>query len=431
MRPALVSLGGASLGAGILTGLALSAGCEASCEEKRNCGPYDGAPFTNSSVTSGSGAASSTTTGTGGAGGGGGGEVVATQVSVGHSHSCALDSAGQVRCWGNNGDGQLGVGDYQDRAEPDLLSGLDEVDQLDAGSWHTCARLASGEVRCWGMNNAGQLGDGTTAGTNSPPSSGVSGLDAADICAGGEHSCAIDTGGKAHCWGSNSEGQLGSAAPLVTTSPTEVPGVAGATDITCGLDHTCAIVSGGAVKCWGRNFFDVELGGGGQLGDGTMSSSSTPVDVLNLSGALKLGAGEGHTCAITSSELLCWGANQQGQLGVGAATSDSAVPVAVGGILAASISLGYRHTCASGAVAACWGHNANGQLGNGEPTGDVFVPMNVADIANSVDSFSSGFTHTCALLVDGRVACWGAGLSGQLGNGTASNSATPVIVAPW
>ena len=171
--------------------------------------------------------------------------------------------------------------------------------------------VTGGNVKCWGDNGNGQLGDGTTTGHTLPES--VSGLsDVQSITAGQVHTCALTTDGAVKCWGNNVHGQLGDGTtPAIRTTPVYVSGLSdGAQAITAGAHHTCALVIGGIVKCWGENVY-------GQLGDGTTADRGTPVVVNGLSGVHAIAAGANYTCALADEGgTKCWGGNRDGQLGV-------------------------------------------------------------------------------------------------------------------
>ena len=200
---------------------------------------------------------------------------------------------------------------------------------------------------------------------------------------------------------------------------------AGATIIAAGGLHTCAAVAGGAVKCWGANLV-------GQLGNGTTTDHARPVAVSGLSsGVQALAASTDHTCALLSSGgVKCWGGNGFGQLGDGT-TADRHRPVAVSGLGSGvqAIAAGGSHSCAllSGGGVKCWGHNNRGQLGNGT-TSESDTPVAVSGLASGVQAIAAGSAHTCAVLSGGGIDCWGANDDGQLGDGTMSDRALPVAV---
>lgn len=279
----------------------------------------------------------------------------------------------------------------------------------------------------------------TTTTTLPPVAPTASALQASTVSAGGNHSCALITGGAVNCWGDNSLGQLGNATFINSNVPVRVTGLDGvnvrATAVSAGEAHSCALLVGGAVWCWGLNAT-------GQLGNATFINSNVPVAVSGLDGvanvATQVSAGAGHTCAVLSTGAInCWGSNETAQLGDNS-TINSNVPTptsTIDGVTlrATQVSAGYLHTCAvlQSSAAMCWGDNTNGQLGINAATAQVNTPASVVTTAMStaVASVSAGYLHTCVVLVSGAVWCWGSNSLGQLGiNSSVTKKITPTIV---
>ena len=331
------------------------------------------------------------------------------------------------------------------------------VTNITSGDDHMCAVLSDGTAACWGNNMMGQLGNGTTTESTTPVAvtgGALTGKTVTNITAGGDHTCAVTSDGTAACWGNNMMGQLGNGTTTNSNTPVAVTGGALAgeivTNITAGgsiefstfarLNHSCALKFDGTVACWGANQF-------GQLGNDTTTNSSTPVAVTDdaLAGKIvtKVTAGVSHTCALLSDgTAACWGNGQSGALGDGTGNADtgtqSNTPVAVtGGALAGktvtNINAGGLHTCAllSDGTAACWGNsNTDGTLG-GSSGSDSITPVAVTSGAlagKTVSNIATGYGNTCAVTSDGTAACWGYNGYGTLGNGSTTNSRTPVAV---
>lgn len=352
-----------------------------------------------------------------------------TAIATGGFHTCAIANGG-VQCWGRNPDGELGNGSVTTSNTPVVVNGLTSgVIAISAGLYHTCAVVNGGAVHCWGWNSNGQLGDNTTNATNSGSTAAVFGLNsgATMLAAGGYHTCAIVNGG-VQCWGRNPDGELGNGAIADSHVPVAVSGLSsGVATIAAGLYHTCGILGTGAVNCWGWN-------SNGQLGNNTTTATNAgpPVAVSGVtSGATALAGGGYHTCAVVSGAAKCWGYNHFGTLGNGLLT-DSHIPVAVSGLTSgvSAIASGTYHACAiiTGGAARCWGYNVDGELGQGEALFQS-QPVAVSGLSSGVTTLatSAGSQHSCAI-VGGGAKCWGYNSNGQLGNGTTTDSFTPVAV---
>lgn len=187
-------------------------------------------------------------------------------LGTGEVHSCALTDVGAAYCWGYNGNGQLGDGTTDPAAAPVLVqlpSGV-TLTGIAGGFGFTCGLAGDGAAYCWGDNSAGQLGDGTTVSRGAPGRVQIPGGAAlAQVVVGLNHACALGRDGAVYCWGEGSSGQIGDAQFTARPTPVAValpPGTAAA-QLSAGGDHSCAITSAGAAYCWGSNAY-------GQIGDG-------------------------------------------------------------------------------------------------------------------------------------------------------------------
>lgn len=348
-----------------------------------------------------------------------------TAISAGGLHTCALTREGGVQCWGYNSNGELGDGTTEARYVPVDVAGLTSgvIIAVTAGQDHTCALTASGGVKCWGNNYNGQLGDGSTEDSLVPVD--VVGLTngVIAIAASSDHTCAVTVSGGVKCWGFNAWGLAGEDTVDSSSTPVDVNGLAGVTGITAGENHTCALTGEGGVKCWGATGFL-----------GLASFDNGPVDVPGLAdGVTAIAAGAGHTCAVKGDRVLCWGANGSGQLGNGAQTDVELTPVEVNGLSGDIVALaaGATHSCAlmgNGGV-RCWGGNSLGQLGDGTVSLRT-TPVPVSGLGGKATAIAAGYIHTCALLEAGSVECWGVQRTGLLGDGDADpGQHSPVAVS--
>ncbi len=390
------------------------------------------------------------------------------QIDAGNAHTCALLSGGAVKCWGANQAGSLGQGDTVVRGnQPNQMGdNLPLVNlgpgniatSISAGSGSTCALFNAGKVKCWGSNTNGALGLGDSLhrgdapgemGDNLPFVDLGTNVTATAISVGTTHACAILSGGAVKCWGFNIVGQLGLGD---TNNRGDQPGEMGdnlptvnlgtgktAVAISAGNGMTCAILNDATLKCWGQN----GTGGLGQgdtitRGDqpGEMGDNLPPVNLGAGKSAVAVATGNGHTCAILNDATLkCWGSNFSGMLGLGHTnniSSPQAIPVNLGtGKTAVAVSVSNAHTCAllNDNSVKCWGYNASGQLGRGHTNSIGDNPGEMGDALPPVDlgagktalGISADGSSTCALSSDSTGKCWGWNSSGQLGLGDVSN----------
>src|SRR5438034_8413581 len=233
------------------------------------------------------------------------GALTPTAVAAGGFHACMRLPDGTVQCWGRNYSGQLGNGDgnLTNSSVPVTARGLTTATSVVTGDSHTCALLGDGTVQCWGVGDSGQRGDGTFNNISTVPVAvvGMGGAghltNAVAVAARGYHSCALLGDGTVWCWGRNQDGQLGNGIPLpappgtqcpsswCSSTPVRASGITGAAAVIAGGYHTCAVLMPDRTgQGWGRR-------GDGQLGDGTRTSSSTPVPVGGLTGAAAVTGG--------------------------------------------------------------------------------------------------------------------------------------------
>lgn len=359
-------------------------------------------------------------------------------IALGGGHTCAATVDGLAFCWGADTAGQLGDGTTVDRGHAAPVSGGRTYGAIFAGRNYTCASTTpTPVVYCWGENGSGQLGIGTQSNQPTPVSVTTSGITprllALSLAATKPHSCAYGQLDFANCWGSDTSGQFGVGAdaspthtlPFFINLPTVVTWTAGA-------GYSCAIFSSSSTSgpgvCMGNNDF-------GQLGNGdnTKAAQNTPVQIQGGLSFSQLAASTQHTCGLTTSgTVYCWGSNANGRLGQPATTTESLVPVQVSGVSGVvQLVAGEGHTCArtSGNQVLCWGQNDAGQLGVGG-TADGFAPAPVS-LPVGVTGFTligTGVKHSCGVSNTGKLYCWGLNSTGQLGDGSTTNRPTPMAV---
>lgn len=410
----------------------------------------------------------------------------ATKVVGGNGFACAIVVDGKVKCWGANNFGQLGRG-VAGSATPSAtalerearfvklnpasvtkLSGseLSGVKMLSAGAYHVCALTTSNYVYCWGKNSEMQIGQGSASTSVLYPARVLTAAatplaNVKSISSSREFACAIaGTAGSVYCWGKDGNGRMGASsgdrpyAAILSWGEFEV--AQGAKTVSAGRDHVCAQMTDDTVRCWGSNLQ-------GQIG-AALSSTTYPYVVgsgtvkfmnyidystgstVNLNQASQVSSGYYHSCALRNTHLICWGENSD--LKAGRSSSEGAqntgrilyLQSGSGAFAAgyASISLGGNHGC--GAMTAsnelqvkCWGRGDEGQIGNDAVVDQSFpqfvlAPAGAAGNLKGAITVGSGYDHSCAVIAEGKVACWGKNSGGALGNKATADARVPVYV---
>jgi cysteine-rich repeat protein len=396
----------------------------------------------------------------------------ALEIEAGGTHTCALLASGKLECWGENGDvGRLGQGSntYAVGDAPlemgaalvpvDLGAGVAaSIRSFACGGSHTCALLDGDDVKCWGDNQNGRLGLDDVAARGSTPRSMGNALPplalggaVLAVNTSGSHSCALVGLNEVKCWGPNESGQLGygdqeargdNAGEMESLSAVQLGAADVPVSVFTGGAFSCVLLKDGNVKCWGFN-------SSGQLGWNAVPMGQSVGDAPGEMGdALKitflssngfgtvqtLALGYEHACALdVDGKVKCWGNNPSGQLGTGDTQTrgdgngEMALLAVVSLPMAATaLALGAAHSCAllvDGSI-RCWGRNAAGQLGLGDSENRGDDPDEMASLP-AVDlgpgqiavAITAGAEHTCALLQSGDVKCWGQNAAGQLGLG--------------
>ena len=299
---------------------------------------------------------------------------------------------------------------------------------IGTGAVHTCGILENGSAMCWGRDTYGQLGDGGEAATNTRPSTYVdtpNDVTISQIFAGPFRTCAIFSNDVTNCWGFNEDGQSGDESTNTYKSPTNAvnfPDGRVAKSIGMGHKHTCAILDNDQLACWGADLH-------GALGNGESNSEDQYLPVIIQTPAdrtpLKVEGGVSHTCILMDDGgVMCWGRDNAGQLGNGDSSPTTYVPesdvILPEGRVVTDFSLGNEHSCAilDNDSVVCWGMNNYGQLGDNSTTNaksPTFVHMPNGSKATKI---SSGSAHTCATIDNGSLYCWGHNKNSRLGIGT-------------
>jgi alpha-tubulin suppressor-like RCC1 family protein len=396
----------------------------------------------------------------------------ATQsLTLGFDFACAIKKSGDTKCWGENSIlGKLGLGDTIDRggmpgqmgaALPVVKLGAGRrATSISAGLAHTCVVLDDGHAKCWGFNSDGELGigDPTSRGANAgdmgdalPSVDLGTGRTAKSIAAGEDHTCAILDDGHVKCWGANLHGELGlgdvasrgaPAGEMGDSLPAVVLG-SGRTAVALALGtyRTCALLDDASVKCWGWNGAGyLGIGDTNDRGDqpGEMGDALPRVNLGTGRHALSIAAASETTCAVLDDgSLKCWGF----AFGVFPTQAWGKSPSEMGNALPAydlgtgrkvkAVALGASHSCAilDDDTLKCWGVNGDGELGLGDTAARGDQPAQMGDALPRVDlsagrkvvAVALGTSSSCAVLDGGDLRCWGKNDVGQLGLGDKAN----------
>ena len=401
--------------------------------------------------------------------------ALARYLDAGDAHTCVVLDGGELKCFGANTAGQIGSGgtvalgdatsEMGDALAAVSLGAGRSVRAVSAGNLHTCAVLDNASVKCFGEGDNGRLGYGATTDIGRTTASMGDGLPAVDLgtgrtakllATGAAHTCVVLDNDAVKCWGLNDDGQLGlgdtnargdGAGEMGDALPAVSLGLSAGVRvvaIAAGDAHSCVLLSSGAVQCWGA-------GGNGRLGSGNensrgdeageMGASLPNVDLGAGRTAKAISVGAAHTCVIRDlNDVVCWGVGATGRLGTGAeddigdgagemGAGLTAVPLGAGRT-AVAVSAGATHTCAvlNNNTVKCWGGGANGRLGTGnqndrgdqpDELGDNLAAINLA-ASRTARAVVAGVAHTCVVLDTWALKCFGLGSSGRLGSGSTS-----------
>ncbi len=376
---------------------------------------------------------------------GGAADVIAFVASA--IHGLALKADGTVLAWGTNVLGTVGDGTFTSRLTPVQVSGFGAssgVIEIATGLSHSVAAKADGSVWAWGSNNMSNLGNPSVVGPSNVPvpvSNLGPGSSVIALAGGGNFTLALKSDGTVWGWGNNNNGQLGIGSTTMQPVPVQVKGPGGVgflTGVTAisappvsGGAFALALKSDGTVWAWGINT-------NGQLGDDTVTTRTTPVQVQGLTDIVGIDAAGTHALALRADgAVLAWGGNANGQLGTGNNTA-STVPMPViglgagSGVLQVSAATGLSLARKADGSVLAWGDNSSGQLGDGtffgRPSPDLVAGLSSGSGIRAVAS-GIGANHSLAVGSDGTLLAWGNNSAGQLGIGSTMNQRTPVMVA--
>ncbi|WP_244237373.1 RCC1 domain-containing protein [Corallococcus llansteffanensis] len=349
-------------------------------------------------------------------------------IAAGAVHSLALRPDGTVWATGSNAYGQLGNGSTTSSSSPIQVTGLNGVVAVAAGGYHSLALRSDGTVWAWGANDSGQLGDGTTTRRALPVQvPGLGGI-VAVVAAGSyyasvdHHSLALRSDGTVWAWGSNATGQLGDGTTTRRTLPVQVQGLSEVVALAASYKHTLAVKSNGTLWAWGSNV-------NYQLGDGTSTNRLTPIPVPGVSGIVAVATGNTHSLALRSDGTVWnWGwlfSVQKVELSSYASIQPTPVPVpGLTGVVSLAAGTGHSLALRSDGTLWTWGSNSHGQLGTGNRHG-LANPTKISGPSGLV-AVTAGDFHSLAVRYDGTLWAWGSNVNGQRGDGNTNSQTSPV-----
>ncbi len=345
------------------------------------------------------------------------------RVTGGENHTLEIRN-GQLWSCGRNNQGQLGNGNNVNQSSPVQVGSNDNWVLVSAGRNYSIGIRADGTLWAWGVNNVGQLGDGTLTSRNAPVQIGTDNS-WVSISVGQEHSVALKSNGTLWAWGGNTGGRLGNGTTTNQSSPIQIGTDSNWKSITAGYSNTLAIKSDGTLWAWGFN-------ANGVVGNGTTTNALSPVQVGSDNKWLKVTSKNQVLALKTNGELWAWGLNNAGQIGDGTTTTRLS-PVLIGSA--------YTHIQTGGSYSMAlkegklyaWGSNSIGQFGNGTNTNST-TPLQITSNTNYV-YIESGWNSSYCLKASGELMTTGDNTYGQLGLGNTTNlntlTQTSIIVDGW
>lgn len=353
-----------------------------------------------------------------------------------NNHSCGIDTAQQLWCWGDNQAGQLGTGDTNGSLSATHIGSAAWL-AVDMSQQFSCGIQADHTLWCWGINSAGRSGQPANVVNETSPTQVGTDKDWQELSIGEDHGCARKQDNSLWCWGSDSQGALGLNLGSGNIPPTQVGNLRTWTKVVAGDQNSCGLRSDHSLWCWGYN-------GSGQMSQPAANPIRVvlPFQITGPVGGWQDVSIYDHTCGVgVDGTLWCWGLNDKGQLGNGNGTTTE-VPSQVGVDTDwLQVSAGMNQTCAlkTNGTLWCWGGASYGELGGGSDIYDVtprqvgFIPGSTAPrldgfVATDWTHVDAGLDLACALRSDGSGWCWGNGFGGALGSGDSYDHDLPVLV---